>query len=173
MDVIRYKERYDKMKKQHRGRIRVSGRTYADVMAAFEAAIGPETQERVGKMEGGRNSELTFDQFLHILVPHATTTQIQLMTSWLPQATPTAFKPKLKKKLMSEYELTNYRRLFQRNDSDQDGRLDLWELQEVLRKLHLDTRLEGNQRYSNGLNFREFLELVRPAHVEIPADVEG
>lgn len=142
-------------------------------MEAFGGAIGSETQAKIGKFAAGRNSELTFDQFLQLLVPQASLSQIHTMTSWLPESSPTAFKPKLKRKLMSEYELTNFRRIFKKYDSDKDGRLEMWELREAMHYLKVENRLEAEERYREGVEFRAFLELVRPVHLAIPADLEG
>lgn len=140
-------------------------------MAAFQGAIGSETQAKIGKLAAGRNSELTFDQFLHLLVPQASSSQIHTMTSWLPQCSQAAFKPKLKRKFMSEYELTHFRRVFQKHDGDKDGRLEAWELREALQSLRLGNR--GESEEMEGVEFRAFLEMVRPAHLAIPADFEG
>jgi Ca2+-binding EF-hand superfamily protein len=138
-------------------------------MQAFEGAIGSETQAKIGKLASGRNSEITFDQFLQLLVPQASSSQIHTMTSWLPQSFPTAFKPKVKRQRMSEYELANFRRVFQKYDYDKDGKLEMWELREALDYLKMGERGEGRE----AVGFREFLELVKPAHVEIPSDLEG
>ena len=147
------------------------------MIVAFDGVLRVETQAKLVKMSGDGDGTITFEQFLQLLVPQASHGQVLKMVSWVPKGSQSVFPRRIKAKVMSVYELTNYRRVFDKKDHNKDGRLDPWEIKDALKSLHLEgeprwASSEIDSKYREGIGFRDFLTLVKAPHVVLPQDLD-